>query len=159
MATEYPYLEDHRRRWLDVGVVLTAVAVLAAAAIVRSGGGEVDLTPDGGWDWAVSVLALAAVPAWFVLGDGAFDGWSEGRGLAVAADRLAVDDVTFAFDELGEDTGLLTPSAVGADGRLELPLRDGGSVQVRPRDAAAFTEALRDSYRSWAVDQDARPGR
>lgn len=159
MSTQYLYLEDHRRRGLDVGVVLTALAVLTAIVLVRSGSGGIDLTPDGGWDWLVTVLALAAVPAWLVLGDGAFDGWSEGRGLAVGADRLLVDEVTFAFDELAPATMRLGPSSTATDGRLEVPLTEGGSVRVRPRDPARFTEALRDSYRSWAVQQDSRPGR
>lgn len=139
-------------------MVLTALAVLAAVVLVRSGGDGLDLTPDGGWDWLVTTLALAAVPAWLVLGDGAFDGWSEGRGLAVGPDRLLVDEVGFGFTELAPATMQLGPTSA-ADGGLEVPLSDGGSVRVRPRDPARFTEALRDAYRSWAVGQDSRPGR
>ncbi len=159
MPRTYLYVEDHRRRWADVGVVLTALAVLTAIVLQRSGGGSLDLTPDGGWDWLVTALALAAVPAWLVLGDGAFDGWSEGRGLAVGADRLLVDEVAFAFDELAPGTMRLGPSSTASDGWLEVPLTESGSVRVRPRDPARFTEALRDSYRSWVVGQDSRPGR
>ncbi len=109
---------------------------------------------------AVTPVVLdGGVPAWLVLGDGAFDGWSEGRGLAVGADRLLVDEVTFAFDELAPATMRLGPSSTATDGWLEVPLTEGGSVRVRPRDPARFTEALRDFYRSWAVQQDSRPGR
>lgn len=158
MSQDFAYVEDHRRRSLDAVVVLGALAVLTAAVLVRSGRGGLDLTPDGGWDWLVTVLALGAVPAWLVLGDGAFDGWSEGRGLAVAPDRLVVDEVTFGFEELAPGAGDLGPGSTTDGGWLEVPLA-GGSVRVRPRDAAAFTEALRDSYRCWAVEQDARPGR
>lgn len=156
MEHRFVYVEDHRRRWVDSAVVLLTLAVLAAAALLRSRDSGLDLTPNGGWDWLVTVLALAAVPAWFVVGDGAFDGWSPGRGLAVGDGELVVDEVTFGFAELAPATETLGPSAVGPDGRLEVPLADGASVGVRPRDPSAFTEALRRSYRAWSTDAGAR---
>ncbi|MBM6399088.1 hypothetical protein [Phycicoccus sonneratiae] len=158
MADEYSFVEDHRRRWLDAGVVGTALAVLAATVLLRSGGDGLDLTPDGGWDWAVTALALAAVPAWLVLGDGAFDGWSQGRGLAVSGDRLVVDEVVFVFHELAAGTAQLVAPPSG-DGAVSVPLDDGGSVRVRPRDPEAFSAALRDAYVRWAVGPEPRAAR
>ncbi|QKE85374.1 hypothetical protein [Arthrobacter sp. NEB 688] len=147
----FTYVEEHARRPLTVLVAVLALCVLAAGALLRSRDGGLDLSPDGPLDWAVAVLALAAVPAWLVLGDGAWGDWPQASGLAVAADRLVVDEVTFGFEELDEGTAHLPAPPTGRRGTVEVPLAAGGSLTLRPHDAGAFSRSLVRAYRAWAA--------
>ncbi len=151
----YTYVEEHARRSLTVLVVVLALSVLAAGALLRSRDGGLDLTPDGPLDWVVAVLALAAVPAWLVLGDGAWGDWPQPSGLAVGEDRLVVDEVTFGFAELADGTAGLPDAPPGRRATVEVPLAAGGSLTLRPHDAGAFTRSLVSAYRAWAAGRPA----